>query len=467
MIPSARVLVRPLKRVLRVAPLVIISACGALAGIDDFAVAPAADAGEVDANATRLVPGRCGRFEYAAATCAKCIDDKCCMQASECRGNATCAPLLECLDRCPPENGRCRYACWKVHPKTDHAVAELYRCEYEKCPSACSTCGAEWDSSGEACGDCMREHGCCEESLACQSDPECRAYLTCLLEHCGSSLRQDPGCQLLCETTHPQGAALQRRSDGAISCAFFNGCGYSECGWGTHWDCVEHYDWPSPTSDKADARIHVAPVSANGSPVPLDSATVTACQLLPDFTCAPLTRGVTDANGDVTLPGLSLPFPSLAPSSGSGYLLIEHESLPKALIFLGAPIVSGQHLDAGYLFTRSFADTAISNLNIRRDPTRGAIFAHIKDCRGSFPICATLSDGAAGSAGPYYYQGFLPDLSAQCTDKNGIGLFLNVPTGRPVRIEAKLGGALVAWADVIAEAGTTTSVTLYPYQNRP
>src|SRR5262245_16393804 len=102
-------------------------ACAGLTAVNDFTTEPSSDGGG------SLSVGRCGRFGYESASCVKCLDEKCCSEQKLCRDSAICAPLVDCLAGCAPENGACRHACFTEQHNSDAAAAALFSCGLGNC----------------------------------------------------------------------------------------------------------------------------------------------------------------------------------------------------------------------------------------------------------------------------------------------------------------------------------------------
>jgi len=135
-------------------------------------------------------------------------DEACQHQNGACSQSADCctAEGLQCL------GGTCQPgpSCLPNHASCDPSTPPC--CDPYVClPSG--QCGepATCPSTGDPCGDCLAQH-CCNEYVACESNPTCQNAIACALNCTSSWCIQ----QCLHDNSSPEGNALL-------------GCGYSSC----------------------------------------------------------------------------------------------------------------------------------------------------------------------------------------------------------------------------------------------
>ena len=144
-----------------------------------------------------------------------------------------------------------------------------------------------------ACDDCIRMH-CCDLAEACGEGTECgEDLLEPITPVADFSLEFDP---LL--------ACMQRRCD-------------AECE--VNWGCVDNYEWPEPP-ESVDLAVQVVDYAATVDAA-LEDVTVQACEAVdPSCDTGRRSEGITDAEGNVVLPGVPGNFDGFYSFSGAGYM---------------------------------------------------------------------------------------------------------------------------------------------------
>lgn len=109
-----------------------------------------------------------------------------------------------------------------------------------------------------------------------------------------------------------------------------------------------------------------------------------------------------------------------------GFLEISSPQILPSLLFLTAPLVPRLGPEFPYaLISLDSLPPLLGLLGVSAAPNSGIVASRVFDCDGQ------LADGVSftGPGVPYYFVGGLPTAAASRTDTNGLGGFVNVPSG--------------------------------------
>lgn len=113
-----------------------------------------------------------------------------------CYGNLACDKLLACSSACPSGDTACHTACMAASPNGISDAYLLADCAAMNCPAACPKTEAL-----KPCEECLFTK-CPVAANACLGNPECIALVNFAKGCMGNS-----GCQQMCLSAHPAGAA--------------------------------------------------------------------------------------------------------------------------------------------------------------------------------------------------------------------------------------------------------------------
>jgi hypothetical protein len=112
------------------------------------------------------------------ATCESCLESNCCFALNACQAGSDCLAFKDCADACGIDLG-CASACTDMHETGVAAIEALAACNGDSC-EGCATL----PQTDFSCGGILRpyqglehaacaEASCCDEVVACPSDPDC------------------------------------------------------------------------------------------------------------------------------------------------------------------------------------------------------------------------------------------------------------------------------------------------------
>src|SRR5271165_733548 len=210
------------------ATAMLLTACGAIE--DTYGSYPEAganldsgglDSPALDSGARGYGQTPCGQCALTACTTATCAADR-----------SGCQAYVTCLAACPVSasgqaDAVCAGRCENASNTT--ATSTAIRCIAAGGGGTCLACGADggaWDGSvlGQHCPQqtdttpcyTCEDNFCCDTYAACHEDPDCVAYLDCLL-NCDKGIPDDGGvhdsglpdasgdCDFYCFAAHPEG----------------------------------------------------------------------------------------------------------------------------------------------------------------------------------------------------------------------------------------------------------------------
>jgi hypothetical protein len=412
----------------------------------------ASAASQTDASGTAT--GTCGPLIHPSASCAACMDQACCAEATTCAGDRACQEASDCLAGC--SDSACRAQCAQFYSLPDTLIA-LRSCRIDRCASACGSACGEIASPIFSCQSC-EEASCCAESAACAANTACAQ-----LNRCVSNCFGTASCPSDCQAEYPQGVA---DFQALFSCN--NQCA-SACPAGQSWACLNSpIVWPKPNV-LGNVTFSITFVSFT-SEQPFEGANVKACSKL-DFSCStPLATTTSDATGLVTV---TVP---VGLSGFDGYLDVTGGKVGGTgaavfpAIWYPVPyvIADGWRGRTQLPSTDEFGELTMAS-GTQLTATRGHIAVNAGDC--AFTPAAGVSFTATPidqATVPYYLVGGVPATTATATDSSGVAAFVNLPTmstaGLAV-VSATAGqaqGKSMGSLTFIVRPGTLTTSGLFP-----
>jgi hypothetical protein len=317
-----RMLSVPNDRLVVLAIAIATSSCADFAGLGDYRVSEERG------------------FQFAGE-CGTCVEAHCGPETATCRDDARCAPFGACLAACRTD-GACAYRCYVQHAKVPSSGA-MVGCMAQNCLPICDGVGAFW---GEGCADCF-ETNAKDELAGCVADDACSSYLGCTTRTC-QAWETDPACRVGCFNETPDAGARLSSLVGAAGV-----CG-TECGWGTHWECINRFSIATQSESLSKIRV------LNGLQPEVD-AVIQACSA--DHNCDAAMP--TDAAGETTIQPRS-------------YLRVQKpEKCADQLLYLDAP------WPKRFSFSSYPLEYTCDAPPARYDAVTGALDVYLMDCVGS------------------------------------------------------------------------------------
>jgi len=445
---------RTRQALLTAASALALGGCNAMLGLDpsepypdaamDAADESSGDSGS-DANADAPEEAsftQCGAFKNMAAPCASCTDSKCCVEANECRSDAVCATVFDCIAACENEDATCRATCFgQSLDGLATAKLSLESCQATSCRDECNPCGGFYNAFRETCAPCM-QNKCCDTTQACADFDECLAIVQCY-EHC-----LDPSCVEQCGKGMPTAASL---SQGAFQC-MYDHC-QDEC-FGGNWKCVGKYTWPAPQGSTADVTFYLLNPLDKNSPVP--GATISACDIFdPNCEKSGIITADTGPNGFAKLKGIAIPF--------TGFFRVTKAGLLTTTNFFAHPIIGDVDLRVLAL-PESVKSTLETLIGKTLDPARGHILPVISDCATSnSPGIQFKLAGNDTATAIYSAEDGTPIKSLTETTNSSQAIFVNAELGT-VQIDAVVASTQqkVASMNVLVQPGIYAVAVMLP-----
>jgi len=405
--------------------VVLVASCDMILGAHDYEVAPPPE------------DPPCGGFEFVAPECGGCVEASCCAEADACRGSSDCAALFDCLATCDARDGECRFTCKSLHATHHDAAAETFAsCRTQKCTAACVGCGGIFEQLASTCDECMEREGhCCEQSLACATDPTCEPLAQTMLA-C-----TDPWCLM---HHFGSGDGLPPALTDALTCAFTK-CAIP-CALGRKWSCLGEYGFQDEVPETVSFSLWAGHFT--GAPTP--NIEVKACSRN-DLACLNPIDIQTTVDNFATLS---------VPGGFDGYFAIAGGGLFPVLYYHFHPLWFD--MSAGLdMYPPEFLDAAFAPAVL--DPELGALDIYIADCFGQPAPDVRFSVSPGEGTTPYYTVDMLPVLGPNETTGYGRGGFLNVQPGI-VNVVATLvsTGQEVANTSAVVRAGMVTRLDVFP-----
>jgi hypothetical protein len=393
-------------------------------------------------------------------SCAECIADNCCAESTACAAHASCNEYESCTLACGADYA-CRAACLAKQPVvTSGDLPALDHCVASRCEAACGlSCGIalspQQPEVAQECQDCIVKRAC-DPAETCGQSADCSEFIWCILG-CPTT-----DCAHQCWEAHPEGLDDFM----ALYSSLGNGC--TTCNSKGYFACVGNVTWPLAKSNAINVTLGITD-SSSQLPAGL---TVKACDAASVDCANPLATGTTDAKGRVTLSlaaiHLSLGF--------SGYFEITGGNIAPYLYFLSFPLSEPEaELDLLLATKDRFASIVHDvvrpqpdggALPFTPDPSRGTVALQGTDCLlfGAPGITFQAKSGTDEATILRYYDGQTLSNTTTSTDRSGLAFFLDVPTGRPIVIDAvpTVLGRRSSTVKVFVRAGWLSLVQAFP-----
>src|SRR5258706_10686337 len=136
---------------------------------------PAPDAGP-DAEHLPPTAGQCGSLTHPSATCADCMDQNCCTEATACHDDSSCNVAFDCLAQCA-DDGACRARCTQFYNRDD-ALLKVHACREKSCSAACGLSCGGFGYPVPSCDACIRST-CCQLAASCAKVDDCQRLDLC------------------------------------------------------------------------------------------------------------------------------------------------------------------------------------------------------------------------------------------------------------------------------------------------
>jgi hypothetical protein len=404
-------------RALRIALLcAAIAACGScrnVLGIDDR---------EVTAN-------KCGDLKVPA-TCADCLERRCCAEGLACASDSQCDSALRCEAGC--SDSACRAECdAKLYTK---ARGALVACRAASCAAECGVkCGDVITGDGE-CRECV-SRSCCTIVNACQSSPPCNE-----MRQCVQACANDSKCVGECANRNHEGASRWLSVVDCITTTCATPC--------ARWQCPRI----TPPTTSASQIAIVVKVRDAETRSPIVGADVRGCaEISPDCMPPPFGETKTDAAG---IAGLVVK-PSTTSRNYTGFVEIV-DADHKGLAFFQPPLaMNGADSEVVLPGARSIAAIALAS-DVPLFADRGLIVIPMIDCSDNPGAGVTITtDRGDADTKTFYFDGASPSIKVKMTDSSGVAGFMNAREGLH-KITATVNATTVATTTVFVRRGYTT-----------
>ena len=360
--------------------------------------------------------------------CATCVTAHCCSQMAACAGDPQCQPLEKCLLACGGDYA-CRSRCVIAYPVGGQTVVPaLDTCVASSCETACGlVCGQAGSyttppDAAPSCETCMANpsKNACAAALACDTNLACQ-----ISGHCAYAC-PTPDCRTAC-------ASDAGDDPGLVYAAFTAGsqC-YAPCRIGRNWTCVNNVVWPQPDAGSQQATLTITDGFTGMLIAPaVSGVAVKSCGMGDDGCMSPLSTGVADDAGVVSLPSLVV-----SPFGGfNGYFEMTVSGYVQNLYFLAFPLSQANAQLALSLMSQTTLASAQADVNVTPTAGRGTVWVQVADCLLlPAPGVVVKADGLP-PASVVYYEGSHPSLTATSTDPTGWAFIYNAPMG-PLTLRA-------------------------------
>jgi hypothetical protein len=391
---------------------------------------------------------RCGGFTAPSSGCSRCMDKKCCDEASACEADGACKAAYECLQRCKPGDSDCAAWCLGSYSRPE-ALAKLTSCGAAQCASECGTVCGGLVNGANACDECVQQ-SCCAENTACGAHEACVDVDFC-------SHRCLPAgsitCSNLCATQYSDGSDEYATRNACIAANCADACSSKNA-----WSCLEHRPpaLKPPTLDPITFNMTLVEFI---SEQPYAGIAVKACSQS-DLNCAaPLQSTTTDENG-----AFSLSVPS-GPSGFNGYIDLSGGALFPVLYYFVPPLIVGGERGRLRLPSTDTIGILTQAIGVTLDEKRGHLALVPWDCTLSpAPGVSLEIDSSDADATPYYFRQGVPNKMLKETDTApALGGAVNLPA-RPAIVRATVTSLGVQSAELNfnVRAGTLTAGSIPP-----
>jgi hypothetical protein len=440
-----------------------LSACRQIVGFDKEKAPNTQNAGRSGSDLSRpdggLRPGHlteCGGLPYAGDECGNCMRAHCCPQATDCANDPACLAVNECTSQCAFDDVECWGKCnTSIQPAVfDHAAFQLRHCTATSCADACNVgCGLAYSARVASCY--QGQQACCDAERALWTNSEAVAWYDCNA-HCtwatlaangAPGFGPDPcGCMAAHPTAKDVADIMQGCSQRCLP----------HPGDPPDWSCRGSVKWPrvNTGSERIEYHLKLADFQTLS---PLPDLRVSQCAASDARCSTPLGPvAITDAGGFVSLTLQA----SMLNLDYFGYLLVQGDKIPDALIYFFPPVRDAHH-DGHTIGTREGTASLLSAPELMYDPSLGAVAFSMRDCFYGDGSGVRVSSEPPGRVA--YLAGGLIDPTATETDASLIAVVLNLPPGA-VRLQvsdAKTSEPISS-VRVFVRAQSVTSFTLHP-----
>jgi hypothetical protein len=401
------------------------------------------------------VAGQCGSLRHPSASCAACMDQNCCPEATACHDDPACDPAWDCNMTCG-DDGACRARCTTFFTRANTLV-DVNVCREKSCRAECGLSCGGFGYTAPGCSACVKQT-CCSTAADCAQNGDCVKLDVCR-SNCiaGSST-----CPPECERTYSGGVAELAPW---IDCVQ-NMCS-DACQPGRNWQCLESKTpWLKPKS--AGEITFALSIVEIVSEKPFVGHTLKACSKF-DKDCAnPLSTAVTneDGFGALTVPAGSVGF--------DGYVDItgvdpgDGSAIFPAIWYPSPNIVSSGWRGRVQFVSNASLQSLAALTGAIIDPARGHFAAAAQDCNFAAAGGVTFdADTKDDKTTVFYFVGGIPKTGALQTDPlSGIGGYINLPTDRVSLVTARVQVAdtskVVGSVAYILRPGTFTTTSIPP-----
>ena len=432
--------------------LAALPGCKQILGLHDRTEAQQDDGGT---QVIKPVTGQCGSLRHPSASCAACMDTKCCDQATACHGDPACDPAWDCNMACG-DDGACRARCTSFFTRAE-SLAEIGACREMNCKAECGLSCGGFAYPAPPCSACVKQ-ACCSFAAECAKNPECVKLDLCRANCISGSSTCPPECE-------------RNFSGGVSDLASWIDCTQKECGdecrVGLNWQWLDNKTpWFKPKS-AGDITFSITIVEIV-SEKPFVNHTLKACTKLDRDCTNPVSTTTTDKDGyaALTVPAGSVGFDGYVDIQGPD---ASSDSIFPAMWYPSPSLVSsGWRGRIQFVSRGSFQSLAVLT-GATIDPTRGHFAAAAQDC--NFSIAPNVSfdiDTKDDKTTVFYFvQGIPKTGSTTKTDElSGIGGYINLPTDRVSLATARVdvGGVMrtIAEETYIIRPGTFTTTSMPP-----
>jgi hypothetical protein len=376
---------------------------------------------------------KCGAIT-TTASCADCLERRCCGEGLACATDKSCNEAVACEAGCT--DSACRATC-DAKPYTPARTA-LVSCRASTCSAECAVQCSDAIVASADCRQCAGR-SCCTVINACLSLPSCNEMRTCVAR-CGT----DAKCAGECANSNDEGVSRWFAVRDCIEQSCAAPCASWTCG---------RIAAPTTTASELAVVVRVIDAETFG---PIAGAVVRGCsELSPDCVPAPFGETTTDSSG---LARLVVKPNSTTRNYGGFFEIVDAEH--KGLAYFHPPAtVSGAKTEIVLPSAKSIAGIASAS-DVAILPDRGLVVIAMIDCRDAPGVgVAITTDRADGETRTFYFDGAAPSIKVSVTDAGGIAGFMNAKPGAHT-ITATVGGETVARTNVLVRAGYTTFTRL-------
>ena len=385
------------------------------------------------------------------------MDDKCCGEATACRGDPACDPAFDCNTTCG-DDGACRARCNTFFTRSD-AFVDVSACRENKCSAECGLSCGGFGYNAPGCSACVKQT-CCAIASSCAKNADCVKLDLCR----NNCLAGSSSCPPECEQAYGGGV-----SDLApwLDCVQ-NMCS-DACLPGRNWACLDNkVPWLRPKSAGA-ITFSFTIVDIVGER-PFVGTKAMACSAVDQNCTDPLDTQFTDDKGFValTVAAGSVGFNGYVDLTG-GVSGTSGAIFPAIWYPVPNIVSSGWRGRVQFVSEGSFGALAALTSAII-DPTRGHFAAAAQDCNFAAAGGVTFdTDTKDISTTVFYFINGVPKTNASQTDPlTGIGGYINLPAGglTLVTATATIGDTVRQFASptFIIRPKTFTTTSMPPAQ---